>query len=57
MLLFEKFLLKFLNRIMFRYDLDLISADDKYEIGLLRARINVANDKIGRQKRVGRLRR
>jgi len=40
-----------------RYDMDLINNDDKYGIALLRARINVATDKIGKQKRVGRLRR
>ena len=40
-----------------RYDLEFVAGDDKYEIALLRARINVANDKVGRQKRVGRLRR
>ena len=40
-----------------RYDLDFVCQDDKYEINLLRARINVANDRIGKQKRVGRLRR
>ena len=37
--------------------MDQMASDDKYAIGLLRARVNIANDRIGKQKRVGRLRR
>ena len=46
-----------INSKKIRFDMDQMASDDKYAIGLLRARVNIANDRIGKQKRVGRLRR
>merc|ERR1711936_333214 len=38
-----------------RFDLDIVASDDKYNLATLRSRVNLQSEKIGKQRRVGKL--